>query len=209
MILFIARQLLLPALLLVLISMPGGLTAVHAYNAVIIDAGHGGKDRGGISGQRIAEKDCTLDVALRLGPLLKKMGYRVHFTRTTDVFVDLEDRASFGNSIPNSVFVSIHFDSINDSSKDGITIFYMGEESQTYASYVHTRMMEALAPRTDRGLKPARWRVLRKVKGPSILIEGGFLTNPTEAARIMKPAYRQAMAEAIAKGIQDFCRNAR
>src|ERR687888_1323115 len=76
---------------------------------VVIDAGHGGYDRGGIPGQRIAEKDMTLDVALRLRNVLTASGHRVVMTRSTDVFVPLGGRVAIANSYRNAVFICIHF----------------------------------------------------------------------------------------------------
>src|SRR5215472_3207784 len=76
---------------------------------VVIDAGHGGHDRGGIPGQRIAEKDMNLDVALRLRNVLSASGYHVVMTRSTDVFVPLGGRVAIANSYRNAIFICIHF----------------------------------------------------------------------------------------------------
>ena len=76
---------------------------------VVIDAGHGGYDRGGIPGQRVSEKDMTLDVARRLKSVLAASGYRVVMTRDSDVFVPLGTRCAIANSNRNAIFVSVHF----------------------------------------------------------------------------------------------------
>ena len=81
---------------------------------VVIDAGHGGHDRGGIPGQRVAEKDMTLDVARRLRSVLSASGYRVVMTRSSDVFVPLGTRVAIANSYRNAIFVSVHFNSRQD-----------------------------------------------------------------------------------------------
>src|SRR6266853_3218824 len=92
---------------------------------VVIDAGHGGHDRGGIPGQRIAEKDMTLAVAQRLRSVLSTSGYRVVMTRSTDVFVPLGGRVAIANSYRNAVFVCIHFNATGRSGASGIeTYFY-------------------------------------------------------------------------------------
>jgi N-acetylmuramoyl-L-alanine amidase len=88
--------------------------------AVVIDAGHGGYDRGGIPGQRIAEKDMTLDVAQRLKALLAASGYRVVMTRDSDVFVSLAGRVAIANSYPNALFICIHFNSAKRMGAGGI-----------------------------------------------------------------------------------------
>src|SRR5262245_27643526 len=87
---------------------------------VVIDAGHGGYDRGGIPGQRVSEKDMTLDVARRLKSVLEGSGYRVVMTRDSDVFVPLGTRTAIANSNRNAIFVSVHFNSAPRSSAGGI-----------------------------------------------------------------------------------------
>src|SRR5204863_1272613 len=87
---------------------------------VVIDAGHGGHDRGGIPGQRIAEKDMTLDVAQRLKRVLAASGYRVVMTRDSDVFVSLGGRVAIANSYPDALFVCIHFNSAKRMGAGGI-----------------------------------------------------------------------------------------
>src|SRR6184192_2416704 len=74
------------------------------FTTVVIDPGHGGFDRGGIPGQRVLEKNMTLDVSLRLKPILEKAGYRVIMTRSTDIFVPLGTRVGIANSYPNAIF---------------------------------------------------------------------------------------------------------
>ena len=105
-----------------LIAFLGTLSTAHARRAskdsgssttVVIDAGHGGYDRGGIPGQRVAEKEMTLDVAQRLKKVLAASGYRVVMTRDSDVFVPLGTRVAIANSYANAIFVSVHFNSAN------------------------------------------------------------------------------------------------
>src|SRR5690349_6725219 len=80
-----------------------------ARPVVVIDAGHGGYDRGGMPGQRIPEKGYTLDVAKRLASTLEAAGYRTVLTRRSDVFVPLGTRCDIANQQRNAIFVSIHF----------------------------------------------------------------------------------------------------
>ena len=94
-----------------MIALPAFAASVPnpALPVVVIDAGHGGYDRGGIPGQRITEKDKCLDVALRLRRILQNNGYKVVMTRDEDVFIPLGTRVAIGNSYRNGIFVSIHF----------------------------------------------------------------------------------------------------
>src|ERR1700730_12500938 len=85
------------------------LACGQSRSTVVIDAGHGGYDRGGVPGQRIAEKDKTLDVALRLRSILQADGYRVIMTRDRDVFVPLGARVAIANAYRGASFISIHF----------------------------------------------------------------------------------------------------
>src|SRR6266496_578211 len=112
-------------------------SAQTRYTTVVIDPGHGGFDRGGIPGQRVPEKMMTLDVSLRLKPLLEKAGYRVVMTRDTDVFVPLGTRAAIANSYPNAIFVCVHFNSATRSGANGIETYFYSTESAPLASAIH------------------------------------------------------------------------
>jgi len=101
---------------------------------VVIDAGHGGHDRGGIPGQRVAEKDMTLDVALRLQNILSANGYNVVMTRSSDVFVPLGGRVAIANSYRNAIFVCIHFNATPRSGASGIETYFYSRESLPLAS---------------------------------------------------------------------------
>src|SRR5204863_2997209 len=109
----------------ILISTFAGLLAFTASalgqsRTIVLDAGHGGYDRGGVPGQRISEKDKTLDVAVRLRRVLQASGYKVVMTRDQDVFVTLGTRVAIANSYRNAVFVSIHFNCSTRSGANGI-----------------------------------------------------------------------------------------
>src|SRR5205809_8075604 len=97
---------------------------------VVIDAGHGGFDRGGIPGQRIPEKEMTLDVAQRLKGLLAAAGYRVVMTRDSDVFVPLPGRVAIANSYGNAIFVCIHFNSAKRMGAGGIETYFFTRKSR-------------------------------------------------------------------------------
>src|SRR5262252_6140608 len=168
---------------------------------VVIDAGHGGYDRGGIPGQRVAEKDMTLDVAQRLRNLLSANGYRVVMTRDSDVFVPLPTRVAIANSYRNAIFVCIHFNATNRMGASGIETYFYSRDSLPLASAVHSYVTGG-APSSNRGVRRRGYYVLRKTAIPAVLVECGFLTNPTEAAYAQTASYRQKLAEEIAAGVR-------
>jgi N-acetylmuramoyl-L-alanine amidase len=167
---------------------------------VVIDAGHGGHDRGGIPGQRVAEKDMTLDVARRLKSVLAASGYRVVMTRDSDVFVPLGTRCAIANSNRNAIFVSVHFNSATRSGASGIETYFYSRDSLSLASAIH-HYVAGGAPSDNRGVRRRGYYVLRRTNMPAVLVECGFLTNPTEAAYAQNASYRQKLAEAIAAGV--------
>ena len=168
---------------------------------VVIDAGHGGHDRGGIPSQSIPEKTMTLDVAQRLKNLLSANGYRVVMTRDSDVFVPLGTRVAIANSYPNGIFVCIHFNSAKRGGAGGIETYFYDRDSLPLASAVHY-FVAGGAPTPNRGVRRRGYYVLRKTKIPAVLVECGFLTNPSEGQYVQTASYRQKLAEEIAAGIR-------
>jgi N-acetylmuramoyl-L-alanine amidase len=175
---------------------------VRPSTIVVIDAGHGGFDRGGIPGQRIAEKTMTLDVALRLRQVLEASGYRVVMTRDSDVFVPLPTRVSIANSYRNAVFVCIHFNAAPRGGANGIETYFYSSESLPLASAIHYYVSRG-APSPNRGVRRRGYYVLRKTGIPAVLVECGFLTNPTESQYAQTVSYRQQLAEEIARGTRN------
>lgn len=183
-----------------LIALTSVASAQTRYNTVVIDAGHGGFDRGGIPGQRVLEKNMTLDVALKLKPILEKAGYRVIMTRSTDVFVPLGTRVAIANSYPNAIFVCIHFNSASRSGANGIETYFYSTESAPLAASIHSAVLGG-APSQNRGVRRRGYFVLRRTTVPAVLVECGFLTNPSEAQYALTNSYRQQLAQEIARGI--------
>ena len=175
-----------------------------AVRTIVIDAGHGGWDRGGGPGQRIPEKPYTLDVALRLRNVLNGMGYRTIMTRSGDVFVGLGGRCAIANRERDAIFVSVHFNSAPREGANGIETYYYSSRSARLAESVH-RQVVAAARTEDRRVRRRGFYVIRNTRIPSILCECGFLTNGAEGKRIStSAAHRQALAEAIARGIKSW-----
>jgi N-acetylmuramoyl-L-alanine amidase len=202
----------------------------HAIRGVVIDAGHGGTDNG--AGSRFGnEKTYTLDTAYRLDAILRSAGLKTVFTRRTDTFVDLYERAHIASLYPDYCFVSIHYNSAMEEAR-GLETYCLsprgaastssayltrgdiqklpGNDYDTQnillASLVHSEIIR-LNPgdaTADRGVKRARFVVIKANTIPAILVEGGFVSNHMEAARVNRPDYRQSLAQAIARGVVRF-----
>lgn len=167
---------------------------------VFIDPGHGGKDPGAL-GNGLQEKNINLSVALRVGDILKRHGIEVEYSRTTDVFVELRDRAKKANDNSADIFVSIHVNSFNNSVAQGVETFsYTGNAkgAQLAKSIQDSLIRDKLYTR-NRGIKTANFAVLRLTKMPAALVELGFITNP-EDANILRNR-QDELATAVAKGI--------
>jgi N-acetylmuramoyl-L-alanine amidase len=170
---------------------------------VVIDPGHGGIDRGGIPGQKLAEKDFTLDTGKRLARILQSNGgIKVVMTRNDDTFVSLTARANIANQYRgrDAVFVSIHYNSALREGAYGIETYYNNNRAYRLAALVHPRVIQAMDS-IDRGIRQRGYLVLRRNRLPAILIECGFLTNHLEGQRASNPNYRQRVARAIASAI--------
>jgi N-acetylmuramoyl-L-alanine amidase len=179
----------------------GSAGSVFAQRTIVIDAGHGGHDRGGVPYQRIGEKNLTLDVAQRLKGILEDAGYRVVMTRDGDYFVSLGQRAAIANSYRNATFISVHFNSARRSGANGIETYYYRSDSASLAANIH-RNVVAGAPSENRGIRRRGYFVLRRVRIPAVLVECGFLTNPMEGNLALTTGYRQKLADEIARGIR-------
>ena len=208
---------------------PNKMRNARPIRTIVLDAGHGGHDRGAASlyGN---EKDFALDVCLRTRALLLKRGFRVEMTRSDDTFIPLDERARYASRFRDGLFVCVHFNAGSDvatgietytlaprfvpsTDQDGPAVsdmtFCAGNvddpENMALATAMHASLLNRI-PITDRGIKRARFWVLRECTIPAVLIEGGFVSNPQEASRIAQPAYRQAMAECIVQGIGNYQR---
>jgi N-acetylmuramoyl-L-alanine amidase len=208
---------------------PHRVPKVGNVQIVVLDPGHGGYDKGQVSRYGY-EKDFALDVARKLRPLLQAKGLRVIMTREGDYFVPLEVRAQIANAARNSIFVSIHFNATNDDpNATGFEIFSFtprgapstsdsavasssvnmqpGSEVDAQSMALSTCIYHSLLghiPEYDRGIKRARFAVLRLTKVPAVLIEGGFLTERGECKLISNKDWRGKLAAAIGVGIENY-----
>ena len=208
---------------------PELIPGVQRFTTVVLDPGHGGHDRGAISKFGF-EKDFALDVSLRARKLLEQQGYKVVMTRSTDVFIPLERRPAVANNIAGSIFVSIHFNSSNtNADARGFEIFSMaprgapatndsvprerdlreepGNAMDLPSSALAGSVFHALlghVPMVDRGIKHARFAVLRHSTVPAVLVECGFVSNKAESTLIGSAAWRAHVAEAIVDGVENY-----
>lgn len=171
-----------------------------SFKTVVVDAGHGGKDNGAYRKFGGAEKIATLDVAKRVSRKLRESDFKVVMTRSSDVFIPLEERVAIENAQKNSVFVSIHF---NDSRRRvirGFETYYHSASSVDLAQRIQGKLMTI--PRSaNRGVHRANFRVLRLAKYPAVLVECGYLSNRREGGEARDSDYRERLADKIAEAI--------
>jgi N-acetylmuramoyl-L-alanine amidase len=183
-------------------------TGDRRRGVIFVDAGHGGRDPGAVS-NGIQEKDVVLPISLKLGQALQSMGYTVYYTRTNDVEIDLEPRVAASERVNADVFVSIHANALapGNSGISGIETYHSRTSTvgKELASYVHSQIIAGTGA-TDRSVRGAGFYVIAKTSMPAILVETGYVTNPTEARNLNSPNYQKQMADAIAKGIDQFMR---
>ncbi len=198
---------------------------------ICIDPGHGGRDIGEHAG-RESEKKYTLLLAQELGAQLRKAGYTVSFTRTDDSYVEVGERPRIASRRGADLFLCLHFNSLppgpGSSEVKGAEVYCMTPqgassfnargEGRTSSAYVGNlnnaknmvlayELQKAIvrgAKSEDRGVKRARYLVLKDAEMPAVLIEGGFMTNPAEARNIYSAAWRKQFAQAIVGGIASY-----
>ena len=192
---------------------------IGAGRVIVLDPGHGGRDRGatGIGGVR--EKDINLAVAKQLAAALRRqLGAKVVLTRSSDRFLSLARRVRIANRAKADLFVSIHANAHRRSSVQGVETYFMRGarakkgRSWTLAGLVHRNTIRAL--RRNRtavrslGIKPAGFQVLRGVRMPAVLVETGFLTHRTEGHRLRQPDYQRRLVDGIVSGVRQFLKEA-
>jgi len=198
--------------------------------SIVLDPGHGGKDPGNYVGRQ-QEKKYTLLLAKEVAELLNKAGLKATLTRSGDSFLKLPERPEAARRRGADLFVSLHFNSCegqSGASVKGIEVYCMtpahtsstnsrGEGAETGAypgnrfdsknALLGYQIQKALLknlPVEDRGLRRARYEVLRSAEMPAVLIEGGFMTNPAEGRKIYDSGYRRQMAQAIVEGVKAY-----
>ena len=172
---------------------------------VMIDPGHGGRDPGAV-GNGLQEKEINLFISRRLQRTLEQRGYRVAMTRSSDFELDLQPRVDIAERANATVFVSIHANAISLSRPEvnGLETYYYSS-GRNLARAIHSSVLRSTNLR-DRGVRQARFYVLRNTSMPAVLVETGFITGREDSARLRSNAAREQIADAIAQGIIDYLR---
>jgi N-acetylmuramoyl-L-alanine amidase len=194
------------------------------FPVVVLDPGHGGQDSGAMVAG-LLEKDLTLDIAQRVDRLLQSRGLATVLTRVGDSYVSLADRTALTNRVADCVLVSIHFNEANKPVSTGVETYYADHqlnaaspifallpflqrvaagppnlESQSLAGFIQASLVQRTQA-VDRGTKAEQFFVITNVRHPAVLVEGGFLTNKEDVARLSSEEYREQIASAISEGI--------
>jgi len=195
---------------------------------VVLDPGHGGKDTGAVGKRKVYEKLAVLSIALRVRKKLKAKKIKVYMTRSTDRYLTLKQRSEYAKKVGADLFISIHADAASNASASGIETFVMtaqgydstnsfgqGEKGPTGTGNkleaanailgfsIQANLLKK-AKRTDRGLRRARFAVLRNAPCPAALVECGFLSNPTEEKLMLDKKYRDQLAQGITNGVLGY-----
>ena len=180
---------------------------------IVLDPGHGGSDPGAIGPTGLQEKQVTLPVAEYLKSILEAKGAKVILTRTTDVDVygphasgvdELQARVNVANGNQADAFMSIHINSFSNPNVGGIATYYFdgSDQSKKLASSVQGQIAEHSGFNGDRGIQPGNLYVLRHSLMPSILVELGFISNPTEEGHLKESSTQKDFANELAKGLE-------
>jgi N-acetylmuramoyl-L-alanine amidase len=175
---------------------------------VIIDPGHGGRDSG-VGGHQLGEAVLVYDLASRVEGRLTATGSSAFLTRGPDGDLDETDRASFANAAGADLVISLHVDAHSNRNAAGCSTYYFGNDRIGHHSVVGERFADlvqrevcARTDLVDLRSHPKTWDLLRRTRMPAVRIELGYLTNPSDAARLSDPAFRDVLAEAIVAAVQ-------
>jgi N-acetylmuramoyl-L-alanine amidase len=176
---------------------------------VVIDPGHGGPDPGAVGIGGIQEKEIVMDISNQVSAILEQQGVSTVLTRRSDIDLDLAPRVELAEQMRATVFVSIHANAITMARPDvnGLETYYY-DSGYDLARTIHASILQTASIR-DRGVRSARFYVLRRTSMPSVLVETGFVTGAEDAANLANPAHRRQMAEGIARGILQYIRGGR
>jgi N-acetylmuramoyl-L-alanine amidase len=189
---------------IVLGAKPGPkLRELIAGKKILLDAGHGGRDAGAMY-HNVPEKDLNLEIVDKLASKLEEEGLRVVRSRTDDSFVSLSDRVEIAQEEKPLLVISLHSNSLDSvSSVQGIETYYYTPQSKALAVALHDQLVNSTgAP--DRRVRKARFVLLRETDIPSVLVEMGFMSNPTELRRLQDPDYQGRIVDGLRNGTLDY-----
>ncbi|GGJ67034.1 N-acetylmuramoyl-L-alanine amidase [Anoxybacillus voinovskiensis] len=170
---------------------------------IVIDPGHGGKDSGTIGSDGAMEKTLTLNTALRLKQELEKTGAIVYLTRTDDTYLTLQERVRIAHQSHADAFISIHYDS-SPTLASGMTVYYYDQQSDYPLALSLDPFFSNGLSIPYRGVRFGDFHVIRETTVPSVLLELGYVNNPTELAIIRSDAYQQQVVADIINGLQRY-----
>ena len=179
----------------------------RGYYKVFIDAGHGGTDPGAL-GYGYRESDLNLQVAKKVEAKLKSKGIDVKMSRNSDIFYSLSERAEMANDYGADAFVSIHQNSAEAKSANGIETYYnrKKEEDRPLSNDIQKQVISQTGA-NNRGVKNAEFTVLVKSKMISALVECGFISNESEVKKLSDSSYQDKLATGIADGIEEYLKS--
>lgn len=172
---------------------------------IVLDAGHGGQEPGAMRAG-IYEKDLTIDIIKRVKSYLKQAGISVIMTREEDETVSLKQRTIITNAEAPDAFVSVHINSSENSGVRGIETYYFTPQSKNLAQIIQSKLVNNINS-PDRGIRTARFYVIRNTEVPAILAEVGYLSNDSERYSILTDERKDATAKAIAEGILNYLKS--
>lgn len=190
----------------VAIAVPAAKPYPKARVVIAIDPGHGGGDPGAVGQRGIQEKTIVLDISRRLSQFLETRGVQAVMTREDDRELDLAPRVAIGERAQARAFVSIHANSLSlsQSQVNGLETYYY-TSGFDLAKIIHRSILQRVKM-VDRGVKRARFYVLRHTSMPAVLIETGFVTGQQDAANFASTSFRTRMAQGIGEGILQYFR---
>jgi len=173
---------------------------------VVVDPGHGGRDPGAIGIGGLREKDVVIDISRRVAENLSRAGLQVVMTRQNDVEIGLDARVKLAQRMNATLFVSIHANAMPAGRSDvnGLETYYYSS-GLGLARSIHKAILESIRL-PDRGVRKARFYVLRNTSMPSVLVETGFVSGNSDSRRLADPNYRKQMADAISEGVLQYLR---
>ena len=175
---------------------------------IVVDAGHGGSEKGAIGCLGDEEKNINLKIANELKEILCLMGADVVMTRECDGNISLDDRIKIAREKCANIFVSIHLNSIPDIKFDvhknkGTSVYYYNQNSKDLAKLVEKSVVDKLETRND-GVKTASFAVIRPTEYVGILVEVAYMTNPIDSVLYTKESFPRETAKAIADGVLEY-----
>ncbi|MDZ5471909.1 N-acetylmuramoyl-L-alanine amidase [Bacillus sp. 31A1R] len=183
------------------LTVPLGTSGPLKGKVFVLDAGHGGKDPGAM-GKITNEKTLNLNTTFEIEKLLKKAGAAVVLTRTNDTYLTLDQRVTISHNIKPDAFISVHYNAATKTSSGVMTFYYSKAKDLQLANAIQKKLAEETSLK-NQGVRYGNFHVTRENKYPSVLLELGFISNPTEEKLIATKSYQQKAALGVYKGILD------